>query len=48
MWGGSNGMVVGMQKRRIEKYKIIVYKLLENKPLSEDEKEFLEKEKVIE
>jgi hypothetical protein len=44
---GHDGMIVGMQKRRIEKYKEIVRKLLEKKESTAEEKEFLKKEKVI-
>ena len=43
-----DGMIIGMQKRRIEKYKTIVTKLLNKKELNEDEKEFLAKENVLE
>jgi hypothetical protein len=40
-------MIAGMIKRRIEKYKLIVKDLIANKPLSDEQKEFLKKEKVI-
>lgn len=40
-------MIAGMMKRRIEKYKDIVLTLLDKKDISEEQKEFLIKEKVI-
>jgi len=43
-----DGMIIGMQKRRIEKYKAIVRKLLDKKELNKEEKEFLEKENILE
>ena len=42
------GMIIGMQKRKIENYKEIVKSLLNKQNLSEKQKEFLEKEKVME
>lgn len=44
MFGEYDGFVVGLLKRRIERYKEIVEKLFENKKLDEKEKEFLRKE----
>jgi len=43
-----NGMIIGIQKRRIEKYKTIARKLLNKQELNEEEKEFLAKENVLE
>jgi len=43
-----DGMIIGMQKRRIEKYKEIVKTLLNKENLSEKQKEFLKKEKALE
>lgn len=43
-----DGMIIGMQKRRIEKYKAIVRKLLSKQELAKEDKEFLEKEDVLE
>ncbi len=46
-YGGINsGMIAGMMKRRIEKYKVIVGKLLNKEILSKEDKAFLEKEDV--
>ena len=41
------GLIIGLMKRRIEKYQQIVKDLLDKKDLSEKQKEFLKKEKVI-
>lgn len=41
-----DGMIAGMMKRRIEKYKMIVGKLLAKEALSREDKAFLEKEGV--
>lgn len=41
-------MIAGMMKRRIENYKEIVRILLNNQELSKQQKEFLQKEKVLE
>jgi len=43
-----DGMIIGMQKRRIEKYKTLVKKLLNKQELDKKDKEFLEKENVLE
>lgn len=43
-----DGMIIGMMKRRIEHYKEIVKKLIGKENLSEKNKEFLIKEKVLE
>lgn len=40
-------MIAGMMKRRIENYKEIVKALLDNQELSETQKEFLQKEKLL-
>ncbi len=40
-------MIAGMMKRRIENYKEIVKTLLDNQELSEQQKEFLQKEKLV-
>ncbi len=42
-----DGMIIGMQKRRIERYQSIVKILLEKQELSEEDKEFLRREKII-
>lgn len=42
------GLIIGLQKRRIEKYKKIVQVLFNKEELSEEQKEFLKKEKLIE
>ncbi|MDO9579656.1 MAG: hypothetical protein Q7J06_03685 [Bacteroidales bacterium] len=38
--------IAGMMKRRIENYKEIVKALLDNQELSEQQKQFLQKEKI--
>ncbi len=43
-----DGMIIGMQKRRIQNYKEIVKTLLNKENLSEKQKEFLKKEKTLE
>lgn len=45
---GSDGMVIGIMKKRIENYKEIVRNLLNNQKLSEKQRDFLKKEKVLE
>ena len=40
-------MIAGMMKRRIENYKEIIRSLMDNQELSEKQKQFLSKEKVI-
>ncbi len=41
-----DGMIAGMMKRRIEKYKTIIKKLLNKEALNKEDKVFLEKEGV--
>ena len=42
-----DGMILGMMKKRIEKYQDIVKSFLNKQELSENQKEFLKKEKII-
>ena len=44
---GDEGMVIGIMKRRIEHYKLIVQKLMNKQEISGEDKEFLNKEKII-
>lgn len=44
----NDGMIIGMLRRRIEKYKEIVKRLLNSEELTEAQKEFLIKEKILE
>jgi hypothetical protein len=44
---GQYSMVSGMQKNRIEKYKLIITKFLSNLELSDEDKDFLKNEKLI-
>lgn len=46
MWG-NDGAVIGMKVRE-KKYKVIIKNLLNKKELSQEEKEFLIKEKILE
>lgn len=41
------GMIAGMLKQRLDKYQDIVRSLLANQDLSEDQREFLVKEKIV-
>ncbi len=41
------GMIAGMLKQRLDKYQEVVRSLLAKHDLSEDQKEFLVKEKII-
>ena len=41
------GMIAGMMKQRIEKYKKIVSKLLAKEKLNEKEEDFLKKERIF-
>ena len=40
-------MIIGIMKRRIEKYKEIIRTLLEEKSLTDEQLSFLKKEKVV-
>jgi len=40
-------MIIGMMKKRIEKYKEIIKTLLEEKSLTDEQLSFLKKEKVV-
>jgi len=40
-------MIIGMMKKRIEKYKEIIKTLLEEKSLTDEQLSFLKKEKVM-
>ena len=42
-----DGMIIGMMKRKIERYKQIVKLLLAKKELSEEDNAFLMKEKLL-
>lgn len=44
---GDTGIIIGLQTK-IKKFKQIIIKLLSKEKLSNDEKEFLKREKVIE
>lgn len=41
------GMITGMLKQRLDKYQDIVRSLLAKQKLSDDQKDFLAKEKII-
>lgn len=45
MWGDS-GVIIGLQKK-IKKYKEIVKKLLNKERLAEEDKDFLDKEGLL-
>jgi len=40
-------MIIGMMKKRIEKYKEIIKTLLEEKSLTDEQLSFLKKEKIV-
>jgi len=42
-----DGMIIGVMKRRIKKYKEIIKTLLEEKSLTDEQLSFLKKEKVV-
>jgi len=42
-----DGMIIGMMKKRIEKYKEIIKTLLEEKSLTDEQLSFLKKEKIV-